>query len=157
RASLRKSLSPREQQMEEEQRLRLVALNSQLTTEQRRKQSDPSRVSELKAGIEKARLAYEALQTNPYVAHPELKVHPREASIIKAEELAALLPDAHSALLEYVVTEAVTYLFAVAKAPGKPAAEVQVFTLPVKRTALVKQTESLRGQLAGRDLGFRAT
>ena len=91
--SLRKSLSPQEQQTEEEHRLRLVTLNAQLTRELQRDQSDPSRVTQLKATIEKARLEYEALETSLYVAHPELRVHRGEASIIKAEELTALLPD----------------------------------------------------------------
>ena len=40
RASLRQSLSPQERQAEEEQRLRLVALNSQLTSELRRDKPD---------------------------------------------------------------------------------------------------------------------
>jgi len=155
RASLRRSLSPQERQAEEEQRLRLGALNSQLTGELRRDKPDSSRVAELRAGVAKARLEYEALETNLYVAHPELKVHRGEASIIKAEELKALLPDPSSALLEYVVDDDQTYLFAITKAIGQAEAEVQVFTIPIKRVELAKQTESFRGQLAGRDLGFR--
>lgn len=157
RTSLRKSLSPQEQQREEEQRLRLVALNSQLTSELRRNQSDRARVNELKANIEKARLEYEALETSLYVAHPELKVHRGEASIIKAQELTALLPDAASALLEYVVTDDKTYLFAITKTAGQAEAEVKLYTLPIKRDELAKQTEAFRQQLAGRDLGFRAS
>src|SRR3712207_6677693 len=70
RASLRHSLSPRERQAEEEHRLRLVSLNSQLAAEMRRDRPDQSRVAELKAGVEKARLAYQDFETNLYVAHP---------------------------------------------------------------------------------------
>jgi CHAT domain-containing protein/tetratricopeptide (TPR) repeat protein len=155
RASLRQSLTPRERQTEEEQRLRLVALNSQLTGEMRRDKPDQTRVADLKAGVEKARLEYEAVETDLYVAHPELKVHRGEASIIKAEELSALLPDTSTALLEYVVADDQTYLFAITKAIGQAKAQVQVFTIPIKRAELEKQTESLRAQIAGRDLGFR--
>jgi CHAT domain-containing protein len=157
RASLHGSLSPQERQVEEEQRHRLVALNSQLTSELRRDKPDQARVAELKAGVEKARLEYEAVETNLYVAHPELKVHRGEASIVKSEELKTLLPDATGALLEYVVAEGRTYLFAITKAAGRAEAEVQVFTIPIKRAELAKQTESFREQLAGRDLGFRAS
>jgi CHAT domain-containing protein len=157
RASLRQSLSTQERRAEEEQRLRLVALNSRLTTELRRNKPDQARVAELKAGVEKARLEYEALETSLYVEHPELKVHRGEASIIKAEELTALLRDSSSALLEYVVADDQTYLFAITKATGRAKAEIQVYTIPVKRTELAKQTESFRAQLAGRDLGFRAS
>jgi len=156
RASLRKSLSPQERQAEEGQRLRLVSLNSQLTGEMRRDKPDSSRVAELKANLEKARLEYEDFETRLYVAHPELKVHRGEAPIINAQELAALLPDAASALLEYVVADTRTYLFVVTKAAGKAEAEIRVYTLPIKRDDLARQAEAFRGQLAGRDLGFRA-
>jgi CHAT domain-containing protein/tetratricopeptide (TPR) repeat protein len=157
RSSLRRSLSPQERQAEEEQRLRLGALNLKLSGEMRRDKPDSSRVAELKADIAKARLEYEALETSFYVAHPELKVQRGEASIIKAEELTALLPDPSSALLEYVVDDDQTYLFAITKAVGHAEAEVQVFTIPIKRAELAKQTESFHTQLSGRDLGFRAS
>jgi len=52
-ANLHKSLSPAERQAEEQQRLRLVSLNLQLTGELRREKPDQPRVTELKAGIEK--------------------------------------------------------------------------------------------------------
>jgi CHAT domain-containing protein/tetratricopeptide (TPR) repeat protein len=138
RASLRQSLSQQERQTEEEQRLRLVALNSQLTGEMQRDKPDQTRVADLKAGVEKARLEHEAVENNLYVRHPELKTHRGEASIIKAEELKTLLPDATGALLQ-------------------AEAGVQVYTIPIKRAELAKQTESFREQLAGRDLGFRAS
>ena len=93
-------------------------------------------MAELKAGVEKARLEYEALETGLYAAHPELKVHRGEASIINAEELTALLPDATSALLEYVVTDDATYLFAITKAAGQAEAEIRVYTIPIKRAEL---------------------
>lgn len=157
RASLRESLSPRERQTEEEQRLRLVSLNSQLTNELRREKPDRTRVNELKASIAKARLDQEALETNLYVVHPELKVHRGEAPIINGEELANLLPDAATALLEYVVTDDETYLFVVTRSSGSEKAEVRVYALPVKRDELAKQTEIFRRQLAGRDLGFRGS
>ncbi len=54
-------------------------------------------------------------------------------------------------MLEYVVTKDKTYLFVITKT-----AEVQVYTLPIRRDELSKQVERLRQQLAGRDLGFRA-
>jgi CHAT domain-containing protein len=58
-------------------------------------------------------------------------------------------------LLEYVVTEEQTFLFAITKPADNAAAQIQVYTLPIKRTELVKQIESFRQQLATRDLGFR--
>jgi len=155
RANIRQSWSKEEQQADEQHRLRLVSLNSKLSAEVRRDKSDASRVAELKAEVEKARLEYEDFETRLYAAHPEIRVRRGEAPLIKSEELSSLLPDASSALLEYVVGEDQTYLFVVTK--GKPAANVRVYTLPIKRDELAKQTEAFRQQLAARDLGFRAS
>jgi len=103
--------------------------------------------------LEKARLNYEAFQNSLYAAHPELKTQRGEAPIINLHELAELLPDASSVLLEYVVTEDQTYLFAITKPAGQ--AEISVYTLPVNRAELTTQIEDFRRQLATRDLGFR--
>ncbi|HEX8294285.1 MAG TPA: tetratricopeptide repeat protein, partial [Pyrinomonadaceae bacterium] len=157
RAGLRQSLSEGERRDEEGRRLKLVSLNSQLAGEARRDKPDASRVAALRADIEKARLEYEDFETRLYLAHPELKVHRGEAPVIKAEELTALLPDSASALLEYVVADDATYLFAVTKSSGGSGADVRVYTLPIGRGELARRTEAFRSQLAGRDLGFRAS
>jgi len=156
RAGIRKSLSPQERQSEEERRLSLVSLNSRLTTEIRREEPDAVRVAELKASVEKARLEFEAFEIGLYAAHHELKVDRGEASIINAEELAALLPDSRSALLEYVVADEATLLFVVTRPQGQTAAEIKVFAIPIKQTDLAKQIESYRRRLAERNLDFRA-
>jgi CHAT domain-containing protein/Tfp pilus assembly protein PilF len=155
RANLRKSWSKEEQKTEEQQRLGLVALNSQLTNEMRRDKPDAARVTELKSAVEKARLEYEDFETRLYVAHPELRVQRGEAPIVKSEELTALVPDSSSALLEYVVGDKETFLFVVTR--GSTEADVRVYKLPIKRTELAKQTEAFRQQLAARDLGFRSS
>jgi CHAT domain-containing protein/tetratricopeptide (TPR) repeat protein len=155
RPNVRRSWSRAEQQKEEQQRMRLVSLNTQLATEARREKSDVARVAELKAALQNARLEYEDFKTQLYVAHPELKVERGEAPIIKAEELTGLLPNSSTALLEFVVSEEATYLFVVTKQTS--GAEIRAYTLPVKRIELARQTEALREQLAGRDLAFRAS
>jgi CHAT domain-containing protein/tetratricopeptide (TPR) repeat protein len=157
RSSLRKSLSPQELKAEEEQRLRLVSLNSQLTSEMRRDKPNAQSTAELQTNVAKARMEYEDFETKLYVAHPELKVNRGEAPIIKAAEIAALLPNAASALLEYVVGNDQTYLFVITKVTGKLEPEVRVYNLPIKRNDLAKETEDFRQQLARRDLGFRAS
>src|SRR5215213_7319854 len=151
RANLRKSWSKEEQDAEEQQRLKVVTLNSQLTTESRREKPDVARLAELKSAVEKARLEYEDFQTRLYVTHPELRLQRGEAPIAKAEELASFVPDESGALLEYVVDDDKTFLFVVTKS------ELRVYTLPLKRDELAKQTEAFRKQLAARDLGFRGS
>jgi CHAT domain-containing protein len=150
RANLRKTWSKEEREAEEQRRLKLVALNSQLTTESRRDKPDAARVAELKSVVEKTRLEYEDFETRLYVTHPELRLQRGEAPIVKAEELASFVQDSSSALLEYVVDDDKTFLFVVTKS------DLRVYTLPLKRDELAKQTEAFRKQLAARDLGFRA-
>ncbi len=111
-------MTPQEQEQEQRLKSELTWLNLQLTHATQSDKPDPPRLSELNPRLEKARLAYEAFQTSLYAAHPELKIHRGEAPIIKAEELAALLPDTASALLEYGVTDDQAFLFAVTKAAG---------------------------------------
>ncbi|HET9529525.1 MAG TPA: CHAT domain-containing protein, partial [Blastocatellia bacterium] len=157
RASLRESLSLQERQAEEQHRYRLVSLNSQLTGELRREKPDPSRVAELKTSLKKTRLEYEDFETRLYVTRPELKVRRGEVAVINAEELAGLLPDSASALVEYVVAGEESYLFVVTKGRAKAEVDVRVYRLAVKREELARQVEAFRRQLAGRDLGFRAS
>jgi CHAT domain-containing protein/Tfp pilus assembly protein PilF/ketosteroid isomerase-like protein len=157
RVNIVKAMTSQEQEQERTLRAEIISLNTQVTRAGQQDKPDQARLSELTSRREKVRLNYEAFQTSLYAAHPELRVQRGEAPIIKAEEITTLLPDAASALLEYVVTDDETYLFAVTKAAGKTEAEVRVYTLPIKRDELAMQTEAFRRQLAGGDLGFRAS
>jgi CHAT domain-containing protein len=147
------------QEQEQERKLngQLVTLNTQLSGEAARPQPDQARLTELKAQLQKARLDFEAFQTNLYATHPELRAQRGEAQPLTLEEAAALLPGRSSALLEYVVTDDKTYLFAITKAAGKTDVDVSVYTLPIKRDDLDKQTDAFQRQLASRNLGFRAS
>jgi CHAT domain-containing protein/tetratricopeptide (TPR) repeat protein len=156
RVSVTKAMTGLEIEQERKLKSRLVALNTQIYWEQQREQADQNRLSQLDSQLQAARLDFEDFETNLYISHPELKPQRGEAPVIKAEELAALLPDSRSALLEYVVTDDHTYLFAITKAAGKAGVEVRVYALPIKRADLTKQIESFRERLAGRELGIRA-
>jgi CHAT domain-containing protein len=147
RVSVHKAMTAAEQQEEQRLKSELTRLNKQLT------HVDKQDAAAVETQLEKARLNYEAFQNALYAAHPELKTQRGEAPIINAQELAELLPDTSSALLEYVVTDENTYLFVITKPTEK--VEIQVYALPIKRAELAKQIESFRQQLAGRDLGFR--
>ena len=151
KVSIQKTMTPAEREQEQKLNAELTRLNLQLT---RASKSDQPGVQ---ARLDKARLDYEAFQTALYAAYPALQAQRGEAPVIKAEELAALLPDAASALLEYVVTDDQTFLFAITKATGQTTADIQIYKLPIKRGELGRHIEAFRQQLAARDLGFRAT
>ena len=155
RVNIQKSMTTKEQEEEARLKSELTQLNKQLA---RLTQSDKqTNVAEVQTQLEKARLNYQAFQNALYTAHPELKTKRGEASIINQQELAELLPNASSVLLEYVVTDEQTFLFAITKPADNAAAQIQVHTLPIKRAELIKQIESFRQQLATRDLGFRGS
>jgi CHAT domain-containing protein/tetratricopeptide (TPR) repeat protein len=156
RVSVTKTMTSMEIEQERELKSRLVSLNTQINREQQRQQPDQNRLNQLEAQLQRARLDFEAFQTDLYIAHPELKPQRGEAPVIKPDEIAALLPDAKSALLEYAVTDDRTYMFVITNVQGKTAVNIRVYALPIKRAELAKQTEKFRQQLAGRDLGFHA-
>ena len=156
RVRVNKSMTAAEQDEERRLKSELTQLNKRLTRLTQANKQDPALIGEVEGKLERTRLDYEAFQNSLYAAHPELKTHRGEAPIVNTQELASLLPDASSALLEYVVTDDVTYLFAVTKQAENGSADIQVYTLPLKRDELAKQIESFREQLATRDLGFRA-
>ena len=157
RVRVNKAMTVSEQEEERRLKSELTQLNRALTRLTQSEKQDASQISEVEAKLEKARLDYEAFQNSLYAAHPELKTKRGEAPIINAPELAGLLPNASSALLEYVVTDDKTFLFAITKPGDEADVEVQAYTLPVKREELAKQIESFRQRLATRDLGFRAS
>ncbi|HYE76140.1 MAG TPA: CHAT domain-containing tetratricopeptide repeat protein, partial [Blastocatellia bacterium] len=151
RTNIQKSLSPEERQQEEHQRLRLVSLNSQLTSELLSTKPDPTRIAELKSQLAKARLEFEALETRLCVAHPELKVNRGELRPITISEIAPLLND-QTALLEFAVSEDKTYLFVITKNKATP--ELKTYSLPLKRKDLSDRTEKFRKYLAEKDLRY---
>ena len=153
---VQKAMSVEEQKQEQQLTSQLMQLNKQLARVTQSDKPDAARVAEANSQLDKARLNYEAFQNALYASHPELKTQRGEAPIINAQELSALV-DASSVMLEYVVTDEQTYLFAITKPAEKAEAQIQVYTLPVKRAELAKQVELFRQQLASRDLGFRTT
>jgi CHAT domain-containing protein len=157
RVSVQKAMTAGELEQERRLKSELTQLNMQLGRATQLNNPDPTRVGDTQRRLEKTRLTYEAFQNSLYAAHPELKVQRGEAPIIDAEELATLLPDAGSALLEYVVTTDKTYLFVVTRAAAKEDVDVRVYPIPIKRDDLAKRTRAFRRQLAERDLGFRAS
>jgi CHAT domain-containing protein/Tfp pilus assembly protein PilF len=151
KVDIRKAMTSDEQEQERKLRAEIISLNAQVS---RLRQMDKGEdIRDLQMRLDKARLSFEAFQTSLYAAHPELRTQRGEAPTIRAEELTELLPDERCAALEYVVTEDATYLFVITRAVNKAA--VEALTLPIGSDELTKQIESFRGQLAGRDLGFR--
>jgi CHAT domain-containing protein/predicted negative regulator of RcsB-dependent stress response len=157
RVSIQKAMNEEEREQEQRLNSRLGAFNRQMAHIRQSDKPDPRRLRDLETQLDRARLDYEGFETILYAHHPELKIQRGQAPIVKPEELASLLPDANSALLEYVVTDEQSYLFAITKARNRAGLETHLYALPVRRAELTKQVERFRDELAERDLGFRAS
>src|SRR5262249_48353596 len=79
RVNITKAMTVPEREQDRKLNNELVSLNTQIYRENLRPQPDQSRLTDLKAQLQKARLDYEGFQTNLYAAHPELKVQRGEA------------------------------------------------------------------------------
>ncbi|MFL6273814.1 MAG: CHAT domain-containing protein [Blastocatellia bacterium] len=154
RANITKAMTREERERESSLAGSLALLNAQVARESASSKPNAARLADLKSRLQQARVEYEAFQITLYASHPELKTQRGQSPALSADQAGALLVDSHSALLEYVVTSAKTFLFVITrKADGT--SDVRSYTLNIKETELTARAEQFRHQLASRDLEFR--
>lgn len=153
--NINKAMSPPEKQQEQQLNSQLVSLNTQIYKEKSNSQQDQTRLNDLNAQLQKARLEMEAFQTSLYAAHPELKIQRGQAQAISLQEAAALIPDAKTALLEFVVSEEQTYLFALTKGASQSVPDIKVFKIDIKQKELAKLCQEYRKLLADRRVSYQ--
>ena len=117
----------------------------------------PALLTELNAQLASARRACEDAEEDFFIAHPELRrrrpAH-GDGSLSDAE-LAGLLADGKTTVLEYVVAADATFLFTVTGAPAngvEAASVVRVQRLPLDRARLYARVEAFRAAVAERGL-----
>jgi CHAT domain-containing protein/Tfp pilus assembly protein PilF len=152
RVNITKAMTVEEQEQERHLSGQLVAFNSQIYREKLRPHPDPTRLAALEDQLRRARLDFEDFQLNLYAAHPELKARRGEAPPLRLEEVGALLPDADTALLEFVVADQRTYLFVLTRSGAVGAS---VFPLEIKQQDLADRVERFRQMLSTSDNRFR--
>src|SRR5262245_57756015 len=155
RINVTRAMTAAEQEQERGFNNHLVSLNTQISRENLRSQPDAARLKDLNIRLQKARLDYEAFQTVLYATHPELKAQRGEAKPLTPEQARDLLPDARSALLEYVVTDKRTYLFALTSMAGGASVELKVYPLEITGRELGERAAKFRETLAKGSPGFR--
>jgi CHAT domain-containing protein/TolA-binding protein len=159
RESITKATTPDEQHREKSLNEAILSLNSQLRRENLLSKPDRERLSALESQLKKARLEYEAFQMRLYAAHPELKTQRGQAEPLTLDEAAALLPDAKTALLEYVVTQERVYLFAITRSEAtkdnRPGVVLKVYPVNIKPLELKERINGLRRKISDNALGFR--
>jgi CHAT domain-containing protein len=153
RVDITKSMSAEERQREQTLRSRLTTLNSQLRRETAAAEPNQTRVDMLGTQIQNARLEYDAYETRIYAAHPDLKVKRGEAEPLSLNQVAALIGDERTALLEYVVIRNRTYVFVLTK----PADDIRLNVYPIETSAhdLAKQVGEFRQRLATNSADFK--
>ena len=159
RANITKAMTSDELKRDRDLSTEIASLNTQLGRLKRQSKSPEAQVTDMQTRLDKMRAEYEAFQSSLYAAHPELKVQRGETQPLTLQEMAALLPDHQTAILEYVVTEDKSYLFVLRKsrkdARLKAPPELTVHTLNVKSTELAQMTETFLRRVAERDLAVK--
>lgn len=162
RAQVGKAMTAAEREREQRLQQAISALNSQISEESLRPKGGPARLEGLRTQLQKARLDYDAYRADLYAAHPELRVRRGEVQPFTLADAEGLLPDAQTALLEYVVGEDRTHLFVLTKGDGRAPSQLEaspinlaVYELNVGRKDVEARAADFREQLASRALGFR--
>ena len=150
RAEMAALMSPDERARDQQLRLEIAGLNTQLTRASYR--NSAPEVSAITAKLANARTEYEAFQNQLYVRQPRWKATGTVAQPSTADQAQALLARSKSAFLEFVVAEDQVYAFA-----AQPSGKLKAYTVPLSRADLGKRVALLRQQMAERNLGFRAT
>ena len=153
-----KAMTEGERQREEQLQADLFTLNTRLQRESQETTPDPSRLKDLQARLEQARLEYSEFQTNLFVAHPELKVERGRVQPMTSSDASVLLEPGR-ALLEFAVGEEKAHLFVLTRKDGNNSAvpELEVYSIPVGDKELKRKAEHFREQLEQRDFSFRAS
>ena len=154
RIPINKAMSLEEQEKERASNAELAALNAQIYDERQRSKPDLNRLAELEPLREKARMAHEDFITSLYIKHPELKVQRGEAMPITAAEAAALIPDASTAIAEFVVTDDKSYLIVLSGDKNSPL-KITLHSLKITSDQLSERVNEFRRMLAERDLNYQ--
>src|SRR5579871_916781 len=94
----------------------------------------------------------DSLLADLYGKHPELRAQRGEYRPLTEPDLASLLPDAETALIEFASTQGGAFVFTLTReASGKPRIE----THALQTQGLEEAVRAFRTQLANRDLGYR--
>src|SRR5260370_752384 len=115
RIKITKAMTSEEMDSEEKLEQQIFTLNSRIAQLSNAENAGAQSLDELKNQLEKARLQYSDFQTRLYARHPELQARRGETRPISLKEASALLPDKHTAFIEFVVGAENVYLFVLTK------------------------------------------
>jgi CHAT domain-containing protein len=143
--------------MTEEERKQEKGLRAQMS-------SINARLSRAKPGEEQGVMkvrdeawhSYESFLAALYLRHPDLRAWRGESPVVGEAELAALLPDSGTAMIEYLSSAEETLMFVVVRDTATGKVRVAAHRIGAGRAKLEKQADAFRALLEARDPGFRA-
>lgn len=115
-----KTMTAREQQRERQLLGQSTIFNAQLYREQERDKPNAARIDAIKARLQKAQADYADFRTKLYALRPQLKLLRGELKPATVEQVAGLISNTNTALLEFVETDERVYLFVFTKQQAKP-------------------------------------
>jgi CHAT domain-containing protein len=149
RADFARAMTVAEKKRESDLSTAVAKLDSQLLKD------GPRAKPELLDERNKSAVALDDFRQTLYRAHPELRLQRAEFQPIAMPQIAELLPDSTTALVEFTVTNAAAYVFTIVRgANGQASLESHELRDPGTLAAAI---EKFRAQLAARDLGYRTT
>jgi CHAT domain-containing protein len=155
RNNINQSASPAEREQERELIRKIASLNRQITNEKLKSQSDERLLAEFQEQLEKARSEFHGFQTTLYATHPELRGQRGEIRPVSLGDVADLIPDTRTALLDFIVTDENAHLFVLTKdASTQPI--LNTYAVKIERKALAEKVERFRRRMENRDYDFRA-
>ena len=140
----RAAMTPAEIAREDELRKRMAAANEAAA-------GHPSLAAT--RAVEDVMREFRLFRRGVYDDHPQLAVQAADFEPASQDQLAELLPDGKTALLDYFLVPAGVALFVV-KGEGKPV--VSAYFLPDPKHTLAAEAVQFREQLADREPGYRA-
>jgi CHAT domain-containing protein/tetratricopeptide (TPR) repeat protein len=132
-AKITKTMSAAERDRERRLENNIISLKAQINNEKRRKLPDEKRLALLDSQLEHAQADYKTFEAKLYATHPQLKSLRGKSEPLKAEEAASLIADAQTALIDFIVTEGRTYLFALSREQAQ-SAEIEKTSAPERRS-----------------------
>jgi CHAT domain-containing protein len=138
-----------EKQRESDLSSAVAKFDSQLSKDGSR--ARPERLNERN----KSAVALDEFRQSLYSAHPELRLQRADFQPLAMPQIAELLRDNDTALIEFTVTKDAAYVFTIVRGgDGQPLLDTHELREPATLAASI---ETFRAELAAHDLGYRTT
>ena len=154
KTSLSTDLTPEEKAEEKKLNAHLTVLEGQRSRLAAAPTRDAARITALDQQLSAAQAAISSFRERIYAAHPEVRRHRGDAELITLPQVAALLPNSSTAIVEFEEAQDATYVFVITPAPGKPL--LHVYSVPISGAALDSRIKSFQTALTTRDPAFSA-